>query len=127
MVAFSTRVPVSMQNHPPTGGWVRVKHPDSLRASIVQLANDVWDTLNLAATNLDEVQLRMRQVPGNIRMSLRVIRRMKLEIIPVILPVYLKAIENTGLNCEDLAESTVASVTETAELIKELQLGVFQH
>ncbi len=102
-----------------------MKHPDSLRACIVQLANQVWDSINLAAVNLDEVQLRMKQVPSNIRMSRRVIRRRKLELIPRLLPVYLKAIENAGLKSENLASETLHSVNETAELIKELQTGVF--
>jgi hypothetical protein len=52
-----------------------VKHPESFRKTLVQIANDYYGAFMLAHTNMENIQLQMTQVPGYIRDSIEIIHR----------------------------------------------------
>ncbi len=41
-----------------------LKHPDSFRTTLVQIANDAYNAFMKAHTNMEKIKLQVAQVPG---------------------------------------------------------------
>lgn len=73
LTVLSGKVDFSLNERPPAAGFKYVRHPDSFRASLVQVSNDGWSAFHNAHRNMDTIQLNMQQIPVHVKTAMKVI------------------------------------------------------
>jgi hypothetical protein len=69
-----------------------LKHPDSFRTTLVQIANEVYGAFTKAHTNMERIELQMTPVPDLVNNSIKIIRSRNKMVINKDLPRCLESI-----------------------------------
>ncbi|XP_071096649.1 structural maintenance of chromosomes protein 2-like [Haliotis cracherodii] len=97
------------------------KYPDSLRTSIVQVANQGWTAFNCANKNMDQIRLLTLQIPRHVKNAVKFIIGGSDEEIQELVPDILANIERITDTCIVKAEEVETQFSDVMDLICELQ------
>ena len=110
----------------PKNSFMRVKYPDSFKASLAQLCNEGYQVFNLAYVAMDDVRLVTLSIPGDIKFVVRTL--MKGDDYEVVknLHLALAAIDNALMTCSLRGEEVQAKVETTNEMFSNTQEQYFE-
>jgi uncharacterized protein YdbL (DUF1318 family) len=120
LMVISGKVDFSLQENAPQGGFKYMRHPESFRASLVQVSNDGWTAFLKAHTNMDKIQLYMQQIPAQVKTSVKIISQASPKLVERLLPIALSRIQEIGRTCVDLAAETETKFVDVMLLLGEL-------
>lgn len=66
LTVLSGKVDFSLAERPPLGGFQYARHPESFRATLVQVGNDGWQAFATAHRNMDTLQMNMERIPPKV-------------------------------------------------------------
>ncbi|XP_046570713.1 uncharacterized protein LOC124278926 [Haliotis rubra] len=102
----------------------RFKHteyPESLRTSILQVADDGWNAFNLANKNMDQIRLLTLQIPQHVKNAVKfIVNGSEMEVRKLV-PDYLANIKRITDTCVVRAEEVETRFCTVMDLIGELQ------
>ncbi|XP_055351493.1 uncharacterized protein LOC129597830 [Paramacrobiotus metropolitanus] len=96
LLVICSKTDISLAERPPVGGYRFIRYPSSLRASLVQLANDAWDAFHDAFRTMSFLQSEMQQLPVHLRTVVRVLKTAPLSIMSNMTGISLKLIRSSG-------------------------------
>jgi tetratricopeptide (TPR) repeat protein len=105
-----------------------IKYPNSFRATLVQIANEMYNAFIGAHSNMDRIQLDMQQIPRHIKTVLQLLTSASNRLIQSMLPAALGNIERIAKQCADVANSTkkgFESVTRLLQEVTEITSGTY--
>ncbi|XP_067661981.1 putative uncharacterized protein MYH16 [Haliotis asinina] len=110
-----------VSEHMERSAFKYTKYPDSLRTSIVQVANQGWTSFNCANKNMDQIRLLTLQIPLHVKNAVKFIIGGSDEEIQELVPDILANIERITDTCMLKAEEVETKFTDVMDLIGELQ------
>jgi len=110
----------SLENKPPKGGFKKMKHPGSFRASLVQVAGDGYKAFNTAQKSMDEIRLKCHQMPDDFKEALGILFHGSPEDVEDMLHIPLGKIEEAAHSCKTLAEEVGDRFDDVQDLTQEL-------
>ncbi|XP_046370309.2 uncharacterized protein LOC124144794 [Haliotis rufescens] len=102
----------------------RFKHteyPESLRTSILQVADEGWNAFNLANKNMDQIRLLTLQIPQHVKNAVKYIVNGSEKEVRNLVPDYLANIKRITDTCVVRAEEVETRFCTIMDLIGELQ------
>ncbi|XP_071096304.1 uncharacterized protein [Haliotis cracherodii] len=102
----------------------RFKHteyPESLRTSILQVADEGWNAFNLANKNMDQIRLLTLQIPQHVKNAVKYIVNGSEKEVRHLVPDYLANIKRITDTCVVRAEEVETRFCTIMDLIGELQ------
>ncbi|XP_055351494.1 uncharacterized protein LOC129597831 [Paramacrobiotus metropolitanus] len=124
LLVLCAKTDVSLVERPPLGGFRFLRYPSSLRASLVQLANEAWDAFHDAFHTMTFLQLEMQQVPAHLRTVVRVLKGAPLSILPRMVNISLNSIRSIGEEAAARARSTAHKFGRVMNLTGEITEAV---
>ncbi|XP_055351464.1 uncharacterized protein LOC129597812 [Paramacrobiotus metropolitanus] len=106
LLVICSKTDVSLAERPPVGGYRFIRYPSSLRASLVQLATEAWDTFHDAFRTMSFLQSEMQQVPIHLRTIVRILKSAPISIMSNMTSISLKLIRSTGEKAALRAQGT---------------------
>ncbi|XP_046560810.1 uncharacterized protein LOC124269820 [Haliotis rubra] len=110
-----------VSEHMDRSAFKYTKYPDSLRTSIVQVANQGWTSFNCANKNMDQIRLLTLQIPLHVKNAVKFIIGGSDEEIQELVPDILANIERITDTCMLKAEEVETQFSDVMDLIGELQ------
>ncbi|XP_071096644.1 uncharacterized protein [Haliotis cracherodii] len=110
-----------VSEHMDRSAFKYTKYPDSLRTSIVQVANQGWTAFNKANKNMDQIRLLTLQIPRHVRNTVKFIIKGSDEEIQEVVPDILANIKRITDTCLVKAEEVETQFSDVMDLIGELQ------
>ncbi|XP_046565765.1 uncharacterized protein LOC124274445 [Haliotis rubra] len=102
----------------------RFKHteyPESMRTSILQVADEGWNAFNLANKNMDQIRLLTLQIPQHVKNAVKfIVNGSEMEVRKLV-PDYLANIKRITDTCVVRAEEVETRFCTVMDLIGELQ------
>lgn len=107
---------------PPTPNYIfnYIKYPQSFRATLVQIANGMYNAFLSAHTNMDRIQLNMQQIPSHIKRALQLLTSASPRLIQSLLPQTIDNIKRTATQSINSANSTLIQFHDLAALLNEV-------
>ncbi|XP_067662227.1 uncharacterized protein [Haliotis asinina] len=97
------------------------EYPDSLRTSILQVADEGWNSFNLANKNMDQIRLLTLQIPQHVKNAVKyIVNGSEMEVRKLV-PDYLGNITRITDTCIVRAEEVEKRFCTVMALIGELQ------
>ncbi len=106
IMVISSKKDFSFRSHLANVTFSYVKYPESFRATLIQLANEAYNTFLAAHSNMNEIQLNMKQIPGHVKTALKLLASAPFALLQKLLPLSLNNIERIGIECSNLSAST---------------------
>ncbi len=97
-----------------------MKHPDSFRTTLVQIANEAYEAFMKAHINMEKIQLKMEQVPQYIDDCVKYMTSGKKVIIEKLLPKRLERIKEVAAGGEELSNEVCETFAELSKLIRQV-------
>ncbi|XP_048245313.1 uncharacterized protein LOC124141786 [Haliotis rufescens] len=110
-----------VSEHMDRSAFKYTKYPDSLRTSIVQVANQGWTSFSCANKNMDQIRLLTLQIPLHVKNAVKFIIGGSDEEIQELVPDILSNIERITDTCIVKAEEVETQFSDVMDLIGELQ------
>jgi hypothetical protein len=120
LMVVSTKIDFPLTEYPPRDGFKYMRHPESFRASLVQVTNDGWQAFMNAHTNMDQIQLYMQQIPVQIKTSMKILSGGSTQLVGDLLPISLNQIQKIGETCVNLSSNTANGFDTVMLLLGEL-------
>ncbi len=105
-MVISSKKDFSFRANLPNATFAYVKYPDSFRATLIQLANEAYNTFLAAHSNMNAIQLNMKQIPGHVKTALKLLASAPIALLEKLLPLSLNNIERIGVECSTLSTNT---------------------
>ena len=106
IMVISSKKDFSFIVNSPNATFKYVQYPNSFRATLVQLANEAYNTFLTANSNMNAVQLNMQQIPGHVKTALKLLATAPFALLEKLLPLSLNHIERIGRECSTLSGTT---------------------
>ncbi|CAF4604140.1 unnamed protein product [Rotaria socialis] len=100
--------------------YTHMKYPNSFRATLVQVANEMYAAFLGAHTNMDRIQTNMQQIPNHLKTALKLLTSASPRLIKALLPLTLSSIERIASQSVESANSTFQSYTKLSGLLGEI-------
>jgi hypothetical protein len=113
LIISTTRVPDFRIDKIDKGAIPLIKQPKSFRATLMQIADEVYGAFNKAHTNMDMIRLQMAQVPDYVMDCVRIIQSGNKMVINQDLPRRLE-------NIKKIADNGLRMSTEVAQAFERL-------
>jgi hypothetical protein len=81
-----------------------LKHPESFRTTLVQIANDAYDAFMKAQTNMERIQSQMAKVPLYVKDCVKIIKSDNKVDIEKLVPRLLECIKEAADDGEKLSK-----------------------
>lgn len=120
IMVISSKKDFSFRTNLPNATFVYVKYPDSFRATLIQLANEAYNTFLTAHSNMNAIQLNMKQIPGHVKTALKLLASAPMVLLEKLLPLSLNNIERIGIECSNLSATTHNKFADVQFLIGEI-------
>ncbi|CAF4117340.1 unnamed protein product [Rotaria sordida] len=120
IMVISSKKDFSFRASMPNATFSYVKYPDSFRATLIQLTNEVYNTFLSAHSNMNEIQLNMQQIPGHVKTALKLLATAPFPLLEKLLPLSLNNIERIGMECSNLSSITHNKFADVQLLIGEI-------
>jgi hypothetical protein len=107
---------------PPTPNYIftYIKYPQSFRATLVQIANGMYNAFLSAHSNMERIQLDMQQIPNYIKRALQLLTSASPRLIQSLLPQTIDNIKRTATKSVNSANSTLMNFRNLAALLEEV-------
>jgi len=120
LMVISGKVDFSLKENAPRDGFKYMRHPESFRASLVQVSNDGWSAFMNAHKNMDKIQLYMQQIPAQVKTSIKILTQASPKLVERLLPIALNKIQEIGRTCVELSADTETKFADVMLLLGEL-------
>jgi hypothetical protein len=120
LMVLSGKIDFSLQENAPRDGFKYMRHPESFRASLVQVSNDGWGAFMNAHKNMDKIQLYMQQVPAQVKTAIKILSQASPKLVERLLPITLNKIQEIGRTCVELSAETESKFADVMLLLGEL-------
>ena len=97
-----------------------MKYPNSFRATLVQVANQISNAFFTAHTNMDTIQVNMQQIPTHLKTVLKLLTSASPRLIQTMLPTALGNIERIAKQCANAANMTKIVYNSVTNLLHEV-------
>ncbi len=97
-----------------------IKHPDSFRTTLVQIANESYEAFMKAHDNMERIQMKMEQVPDYIRDCIKYLKSENKVIKEKLFPKRIERIRETAESGQKLSEEVSEAFRQLGELIREV-------
>ena len=97
-----------------------MKYPNSFRATLVQVANQVSNAFFIAHSNMDTIQVNMLQIPTHLKTVLKLLTSASPRLIQSMLPTALGNIERIAKQCANAANMTKLFYDSVTGLLQEV-------
>ncbi|EFX83207.1 hypothetical protein DAPPUDRAFT_100775 [Daphnia pulex] len=101
-----------------------MKHPESLRTTLVQIVNDAYDAFMKAHINMEKIQLQMAQVPDYVKDCVKMIKSDNKVEIEVLVPRRLKCIKKAANDGLKLSTEVAQAFDSLGQLIQQVLLAI---
>jgi hypothetical protein len=101
-----------------------LKHPDSFRTTLVQIANEVYGAFTKAHTNMEMIRLQMTQVPDLVNNSVKMIKSRNKTVINKDLPKCLASIKKAANDGLKLSTEVAQAFDLLGQLIRQVILAI---
>jgi hypothetical protein len=101
-----------------------LKHPDSFRTTLVQIANEVYGAFTKAHTNMEMIRLQMAQVPDLVTNSIKMIKSRNKTVINKDLPICLASIKKAANDGLKLSTEVAQAFDLLGQLIRQVILAI---
>jgi hypothetical protein len=107
---------------PPTSDYVYeyIKYPNSFRATLAQVANEMYAVFLGAHSHMDRIQLSVQQIPSHIKTALKLLTSASPRLIQSLLPLTLGNIQRIANQCVESANSTKTNYQSLKALLQEI-------
>lgn len=120
VLASKRDFPLNQQNN---FTFRHIKTPSSFRSTMAQVSREIYLALLNAHTTMDKIQLRVEQVPENLKAALKLVVSGSPFLIQLTLPKTLDKISRIGNESAQLAAATFDKFSSVQELISEVILA----
>jgi len=120
LMVISGKIDFSLTKDAPRDGFKYMRHPESFRASLVQVSNDGWTAFMNAHKNMDKIQLYMQQVPAQVKTAIKILSQASPKVVERMLPITLNKIQEIGRTCVELSSETESKFADVMLLLGEL-------
>ena len=97
-----------------------LKHPTSFRASLTQVANEVYNTLLTSHNNMESIKVMMIQIPAQMLDAVDILRKGSDSDIKNHLPTELKLLDDINKKAQDKVTQVLDKFTFTIDTLHEL-------
>ncbi|CAF3992404.1 unnamed protein product [Rotaria magnacalcarata] len=97
-----------------------MRHPQSFRATLIQIANDGYDAFSQAHSSMNQIQIYMSLIPGHVKTSLRILVSASPRLLERLLVPSLSNIDRIGRECSRLASNTHDQFVNVMQLLGEV-------
>ncbi|CAF3022914.1 unnamed protein product [Rotaria socialis] len=105
----------------PDRKFTYIRNPESLRATLLQVAHEGYNAFLSGHSTMNVIQLRMIQIPKHIKTALKILGgNFPRRVLTRLLPQVLGSIEETGKECVTLTNATKNQFTRVMELVQEV-------
>ena len=120
LIVISTKIDFSLKTSAPDYQFKYIRHPESYRATLIQIANDGWEAFNQAHSSMNMIQLYMAQVPGHVKTSLQILAQASPRLLQRLLLPSLNGVDRIGKECSKLASDTHDAFVNMMQLLGEV-------
>lgn len=120
LLVISTKIDFSLKDSAGSYQFQYIRHPQSYRATLVQITNDGYEAFRNAHSSMNTIQLYMAQIPGHIKTSLRILTSASQRLVQRMLVPSLNNIERIGRQCSKLASDTDDQFVNVMQLLGEV-------
>ena len=96
------------------------RYPNSFRATLSQVSNDMYNALMGAHTSMDQIQLSIKQVPTHVKTAMKLITSASNAMLKSMLPRTLESIGRLATESAQFANNTLLRFTQLQDLLGEI-------
>ncbi|EFX63201.1 hypothetical protein DAPPUDRAFT_15274, partial [Daphnia pulex] len=97
-----------------------IKHPESFRTTLVQIANESYEAFMKAHSNMNKIQLQMGEVPGYAKDCVRYMESENKEMMKKLLPRRLERIKEAADDGERMTKEVCDTFEKLLQLIQQV-------
>jgi hypothetical protein len=97
-----------------------IKHPESFRTTLVQIANESYEAFMKAHSNMNKIQLQMGEVPGYAKDCVRYMESENKEMMKKLLPRRLERIKEAADDGARMTEEVCDTFEKLLQLIQQV-------
>ncbi|CAF0989335.1 unnamed protein product, partial [Didymodactylos carnosus] len=120
LIVVSTKVDFSLKESADNYTFKYIRHPQSYRTTLIQIANDGWEAFSQAHSSMNTIQLFMTQIPRHIKTSLKILVSASPRLLERMLIQSLNDIDQIGRECSKLASNTHDQFVSVMQLLGEV-------
>ena len=96
------------------------RYPNSFRATLSQVSNDMYNALMGAHTSMDQIQLSIKQVPTHVKTAMKLITSASNAMLTSMLPHTLESIGRLATESAQFANNNLLRFTQLQDLLGEI-------
>ncbi|CAF2962652.1 unnamed protein product [Rotaria sp. Silwood2] len=120
LIVISTKIDFSLKESIGDYKFKYIRHPESYRATLIQISNDAWEAFLKAHSSMNTIQLYMALIPGHMKTSFRILVKSSPRLLERLLTPSLKSIDMIGKECSKLASATHEAFVNVMQLLGEV-------
>jgi hypothetical protein len=119
LLLISAEKDFSLIEHTENATFQYIKYPDSFRACLVQLSNNVWKAFDAAHHGMNRIYMTAENIDKDVKNAVNVIEEGTKKELPFV-SQYLNNIEKQSTECVESAKSITSEFREVANMMHEL-------
>ena len=119
LLLISAEKDFSLIEHTENAKFQYIKYPDSFRACLVQLSNNVWKAFDAAHHGMGRIHMKAINIDKDVEKAVHFIQEGTKKELPIV-SQYLNNIEKQSTECVEAAESITDEFKEVANMMDEL-------
>ncbi|CAF1251299.1 unnamed protein product [Rotaria magnacalcarata] len=120
LIVISSKTDFSFRDSSQNYKFKYMRHPQSFRATLIQIANDGYDAFSQAHSSMNQIQIYMSLIPGHVKTSLRILVSASPRLLERLLVPSLSNIDRIGRECSRLASNTHDQFVNVMQLLGEV-------
>ncbi|CAF1584554.1 unnamed protein product [Rotaria magnacalcarata] len=120
LMLVASRRDFALVSPTPDHVYTYIKYPNSFRATLVQVANEMYTAFLSAHTNMDRIQTNIQQIPNHLKTAIKLLTSASPRLIQTILPLTLGSIKRIASQSVESANSTIHSYRKLVGLLDEI-------
>ncbi|UJR17428.1 hypothetical protein I4U23_004323 [Adineta vaga] len=120
LIVLSTKIDFSFKDSVNDYKFKYIRHPQSYRATLIQISNDGWEAFNKAHSSMNTIQLYMAQIPKHVKTSFQILVQSSPRLLERLLIPSLNNIDRIGKECSKLASDTHDAFINVMQLLGEV-------
>ncbi|CAB4032216.1 Hypothetical predicted protein [Paramuricea clavata] len=119
LLLISAEKDFSLIEHTENTTFQYIKYPDSFRACLVQLSNNVWKAFDAAHHGMNRIYMKAENIDKDVKKAVHFIEEGTKKELPIV-SQYLSNIEKQSIECVEAAKSITDEFKEVANMMDEL-------
>ncbi|CAF4699342.1 unnamed protein product [Rotaria socialis] len=120
LIVISSKTDFSFRDSNQNYQFKYMRHPQSFRATLIQIANDGYEAFSEAHSSMNQIQIYMSLIPGHVKTSLRILVSASPRLLERLLVPSLNNIDRIGRECSRLASNTHNQFVNVMQLLGEV-------